>query len=152
MAPTTYTVAELKALVLGQINKIKGIAAVFANPDDDQSYDEAVRECGFEIPATDDDDLTIKYQWLIQRMRRWYIGQLYVQYVLQFEAGDLKAQQIVRNLERMLKTMDEQFGAAKADADLAHIFYNAATYFGTDLVQDSGFVTDRIGQDTSSYE
>lgn len=151
MATKDYTEAEIKTLVLDQMNDIKGLSASFTSNDATEALDEAVRECGFEVPATTDADKLTKYQWLILRMRRFYLGRLYDQYILRFDAGELKAWQIAKNLSKTCKALDEQFGAVKSDPDNAHLFHNADTVFGTDIVLLSGFVNDRAGQDISDY-
>lgn len=152
MATKDYTESELKTLVLNQINNIKGLSANFTSTDADEAYDEAVRECGFEIPPTDDNDKLFKYQWLIQRQRRWYLSRLYEQYILRFDVGELKARQIAKNLSQVIQSLDEQFGAAKSDPNNAHVFYNAENIFGSDIVISSGLIDDRIGQDITEYK
>lgn len=143
-----YTEADLKTLVLDQVNNIKGLEAAFDPMQSEEAYDEAVMECGFSIPEITDVDKDRKYHWLIQRMRRWYLGRLLEQYNLRFDAGDLKAQQIVTNLLNTCNKYDSDFAIAKTDNATAHLFINAELGFSSQpLVLKPGFVDDRIGLD-----
>ena len=142
-----YTESEIKSLVLNQINGIKGLDAAFDSDDATEALDEAVRECGFEHPLNTDTDKDVKYNWLIQRMRRFYIGRLLERYILRFDAGDLKAQGIVKNLTDAINKMDDDFDKARSDEKTAHIFIDAEGLFGSDtVVVGPGFIDDRIGQ------
>jgi hypothetical protein len=140
---TIYTEAEIKDLVLRQINNIKGLQVQF--DDATEAYDEAVRECGFPCPLSTDSDKEKKYQLLVQRMRRWFLWQLLQQYILKFQSGDARAQQIVENLERVINKLDKDFEAARSAYDTAGLLADAA-YFGNDLVLTTGLIDDRIGQ------
>lgn len=146
MAIKDYTLDELKSMVLTQVNAIKGLSDEFGTNYSDESYNEAVRECGFELPETDDVDKSKKYQWLIQRMRRWFLFQLWQQYILRFKAGDMEAQQLASNLEKIIKKLDEAFEAAKTAIDTAALFVDSDYIFGTDLVVGPGFIDDRFGE------
>src|SRR4030042_1592093 len=99
---TSYDTDSLQQLVLTQINTIKGLQSSFEQPAAEDAYDEAVRECGFPCPTSTEDDKEKKYQWLVQRMRRWFMWQLLQQYILKFKAGDMEAQQIVKNLDTIV--------------------------------------------------
>lgn len=143
-----YTEADLKVLVLNQINSVKGLEAAFDPMQSEEAYDEAVMECGFSTPEITDGDKDRKYHWLIQRMRRWFIGRLLEQYSLRFDAGDLKAQQIVDNLLKICTKNDADFVFAKSDNATAHLFLDATTGFSSSpMVLKPGFVDDRIGLD-----
>lgn len=148
MAIKDYTQTELTYLVLTQANKIRGLRTEFEPEDSNSAYDEACRECGFELPATDDADKRLKYQWLIHRMRRWYIFQLWQQNVQFADNGDFKAQQIVKNCDRIVTKLDADFETAKTAEDSAHLFLDAGTVFGVPLVVGTGFIEDRIGETT----
>lgn len=147
MAHKTFTLDEIKNTVLDQINKIKGIGTKFVLPEASAAYDEATREIGFELPATSDPDVDIKYQWIIERMRRWFIFQLYNQHLLRFDVSDMRAGQLVKNLEKAVKTMDDRFSAARENEATAHIFIKAANVFGDDMVLTSGFLENAMGKD-----
>lgn len=142
---TIYKEEDLKNSVLNQVNTIKGLQTVFTTPDADEAYNEAVRECGFICPVDSDTDKAKKYQWLLQRMRRWFLYQLYMQYILKFKSGDAEAQQIASNLQKAIDKLDKDFETAKAnDAEL----FVDSTYFGEDLVLGTGLIEDRVGQQT----
>ncbi len=149
MAHKTYTTDDLKKLVMDQVNKVKGISASFGISEADEAYDQAVTEVGFETPVATDSDLDVKNLWLINRMRRWFISQLSLEYILRFDTGDLRASQLSKNLERMVTRLDEEFKAAKESEATAHIFIKASNVFGDDLVLTSGFLEDGVGQDIS---
>ena len=149
MATVTYTTQGLKLLVLTQINRIKGLSASFEAGDADASYDEAVRECGFENPVAGDADRDIKYQWLMQRMRRWYLARLHEQYILRFDISDMRAGQVERSLEKIVSKLDEAFAEARTAEATAHIFLSQEDVFGSDLVVTSGFLDNAMGEDIS---
>lgn len=144
---TTYSVADLKTLVLNQVNGVKGMAASFPNAD--AAYDEAVRQCGFSNPEASDAAAEVKTDWLIQRMRRWFIEQLQIQYILRFDTGDLRSGQISRNLEKKIAAMDQAFSDAKNNDATAHLFIDASAFFGKEMVMTSGFVDSKLGEDLS---
>ena len=147
MATPTYIASEIKVLVLEQANKIKGLQILFDDTDADSAYVEACMECGFEVPLVDDVSKDKKNFWLLQRMKRWYLGQLWIQYSLRFDLGDIKAQSITKNLEILCGAMDKRFDAAKSAEDTAHLFSDATTTYGSDpIVIDTGLVEDRVGQ------
>ena len=148
MATKNYTLSELKTLVLDQMNQIKGLEAPFGNTnaDADNSYDEAVMQCGFEIPATTDADKDKKYFWLIQRIRRWYMGRLLEQYSLRFKAGDMEAQQIYLNIRSLCKDLDDAFQKARESETESYLFINADTSIDSAIIVSPGFIEDRIGQ------
>lgn len=150
MATKDYTVSEIQTLVLDQSNNIKGIdsTAQFQPEQSVEAYDEACRECGFENPETTDADKLQKYHWLIQRMRHWYLWQLWQQYILRFKGGDMEAQQIVKNLEVIVNKMDKDFEAGKTAGTTAHLFNDAGTVFGEAMVIGPGFIDDRLNEDT----
>lgn len=144
-----YTEAQIKALVLDQINNIKGLDNSFMPSDADEAYDWAVMQCGFSVPASTDTDKDTKYQWLIQRMRRWYMGRLRDMYSLRFDAGELRAGQIVKNLMSICEALDTDFKEAKDDPATAALFVDSQAVFDDDMVIGPGFVDDRFGQDIS---
>lgn len=146
MAVKDYTLTELKELILAQVNKVKGLDVPFDSVDSDEAYDSAVRDCGFELPLTTDEDKAQKYKWLAQRMGWWYFSKLLERYVFRFKTVDLEAQQLVGNLERLVKRYDEEFTKAKEDAKTTHLFIDADTQFGIDIVVGPGFVDDRISE------
>ena len=146
MAIKDYSLTELKELVLLQINKIKGLDIPFDSIDSDEAYDSAVRECGFELPETDDVDKAPKYRWLAHRMGSWYFSKLLERNIYKFKMGDLEANQLVGNLERLIKKYDEEFTKAKEDAGTTHLFMDADTAFGEDMIVAPGFIEDRVGE------
>lgn len=148
MATKDYTLAEIKELIREQANNIKGLSSSFLSSDSDAAYDEAVRECGFELPGTTDADKQLKYHWLILRMRRWYMWQLWQQYILRFKAGDMEAQQIVKNLQNIVDKMDKAFETGKTAEDAAHLFIDSDVVFGTSMVIGAGFIDDRMCETT----
>lgn len=149
MAIVEYTKEELKTLVTEQINKVTEITTKFTiEVEGEEAYNSAVRECGFEIPATDDADKALKYHWLIERMRRWFYGRILELRFLRFDAGELLASQVAKNLMAIIEKMDEQFSEAREAAETAALFVDADTYFGSDVVIGPGLIDDRIGQPT----
>jgi len=149
MAIKDYTIKELQSMILEQANNIKGLDIKFAPEHAVSAYEEAVMECGFEIPAESDNDRRKKMQWLILRMRRWFLWQLWQQYSLMFQGGDFNAQQIAFNLQKLVENLDKAFEAAKSAPETAALFIDAKTVFGTlPLVSGTGFAEDRIGQDS----
>ncbi len=143
----TYTLDELKELVLTQINKINGINPVFTPEESDMAYDQAVRDVGFELPAIDDASIKDKYTWLIKRMQRWYVGQLEFRFSAMFDAGDLKSEQSWKHWQIMGEKMDLEFERAKDAVGTAIIFNPIDDVMGGSMVVDTGFVEDRVGQD-----
>jgi hypothetical protein len=142
-----YTVEEIKALVLDRINQIEGLKTTYTFIDADEAYEFATIECGFTHPESGDEDKDKKYRWLIQRMRRWYLGDLWERYILRFDVGDLAAQKIVENLKNICEKLDKDFEEAKASDDLGHLFATAADVFGSGAsVIGTGLIEDRIGQ------
>jgi hypothetical protein len=151
MAIKDYTLTELKEMVLEQANAIKGLSTSFGSTQGDEAYEEANRECGFELPATDDADKAKKIHWLIMRMRRWYLFQLWQQYSLLFQGGDMNAQQIAFNLMKLVDKMDQQFVDAKSAPDTAALFIESDVMFGSlPIVLSPGFIEDRIGQEAQT--
>lgn len=144
-----YTLSELKTLVLDQINQIKGLSTAFVSTDSDEAYDWATMQCGFTIPDSTDTDKDKKFEWLIQRQRRWYMGRLRDIYSLRFDAGELRAGQIAKNLMTICETLDAAFNAAKNDAATASLFADSQAIFTDDVVSGPGLVDDRFGQDIS---
>lgn len=147
--PTTYTEQQIKDLVMNQINKTKGLSSLFVSADATESFDEAVRECGFGLPASDDEFIQPKYEWLIKRMRRWYFSRLLEQYSLRFDTSDLRASQIPKNLRAVIADMDQEFADAKESDKTSHLFIDAAAFFGDDMVVTSGFLDNAYGEDVS---
>lgn len=151
MAIKDYTLTELKEMVLEQANAIKGLATAFDSTHGDEAYEEANRECGFELPETTDADKAKKIHWLIQRMRRWYLFQLWQQYSLLFQGGDMNAQQIAFNLMKLVEKMDQQFLDAKSAPETAALFLEAEVMFGyLPIVVGTGFIDDRLGQEAQT--
>lgn len=153
MAITDYTDNELKRFVLGKINGIKGISPDFSASDSTESFNSAVRECGFGIPAAteDDRDRAKKYHWIIERMKYWFLDLLLIRYSLEFDKGELKADGIKKGLIKILAGMDKKFKDAQSDPINAALFLDASDVFGSDLlVIPTGFIEDRIGQMTDT--
>ena len=150
MALQDYTKTELETMVLAKINGIKGLSANFINDDATESYESAARECGFEVPETTDTDKGKKYNWLIERMKYWFLDHLLTRYILEFDKGEFKAEGIKKGLIKILSNMDKKFNAAKSDPANAALFLDSSDVFGDDLlVLPPGFIDDRIGQATS---
>jgi len=149
MSHKTFSLDQIKSLVLNQVNAVKGLSEKFTSGQAGEAYDEATREIGFELPAASDTDVEIKYQWIIERMRRWFLFQLYNQHILRFDISDLRAGQVVRNLEKAIKGMDDRFRSAREEQATAHLFMKAADVFGNDMVLTSGFLENAMGKDIS---
>jgi len=148
MALVTYTESELQLLVLNQINKIKGLSVLFTSEDASEAYNAAVRDCGFEHPANDDDDLGKKYRWLLQRMRRWYTDTLLFQYSMRFDSQDMKTSQISKSLMTLRDSLDKEFN--REINNNPSLFSEALpTMFYDDMVTGHGLVDDQIGQDAT---
>jgi hypothetical protein len=145
MALDTYTDQEIQDKVLERVNKIKGLSVDFDSDEAKDSYEEAVRECGFEVPTADDADKNMKQLWLMKRMHRFFMMRLFEQYSLRFSVDQMSADQIPKTLLNAIKYMDQEFEKAKEVLDL---FSSLTDVFGdSSFVFGPGFVTDRIGQD-----
>lgn len=145
MALESYTAQELQDKVLARVNKIKGLSVDFDTDEAKESYEDAVRECGFEAPISTDADMNMKQLWLTKRMHRFFMMRLFEQYSLRFGVDNMTADQIPKTLLNAIKYMDEEFEKAKEILDL---FSSLTDVFGdSSFVFGPGFVTDRIGQD-----
>lgn len=151
MPAKIYTEEQIKTLVLTWCNKIKKLDMQFYMPDADESYDFAVRECGFALPAEGDPDHDInnKNHWLIRRMQRWFIERIRDANLLLIDTGDVEGGGVVSRLESILAKMDDEFMAAKESESIGHLFIGITTL--KPRVVASGFNYDRAGQDRS-YE
>jgi hypothetical protein len=148
MAITSYTESEIKALVLNWANSIKKLTITFTDSDSDEAYDSAVRDCGFEVPESDDEYLAFKNQWIIERQRYFYLRSVRDQHILFMDSGDLQFGGITERITKILNEMDKRFDEAKNSATTAHLFITPEMLFGEGaIVVDSGFVNDRMGQD-----
>lgn len=148
-----YTADELKLMLLEEVNKVLKLDKSFTLADADVAYDEACRECGFSLPSdsTDASSDTMN-QWLIQRMRRYFMYQLRNKHLLLIDNSDIKVGGIVERMTKILAEMDDKFAAARMDAMTSGLFVNASDVYGLDsVVVSSGFIEDRVGQDKASY-
>lgn len=148
---TTYSQEEFETLILGQINAIKNVKTPFDLVEASQALREAEMECGFSFPSISDSDASKKYRWIANRMRRWFYWRLYERYILQFNVGDLQAQGISVNMQKIVEMLDKEFEKGKEiDAD---IFTTSDVLFGErPFVYLSGLVEDRIGQSVEERE
>ena len=150
MALKDYTKDDLETLVVVKINGIKGLDADYGVEEAREAYESAARECGFELPETTDTDKGKKYNWLIERMKYWFLDHLLTRYILEFDKGEFKAEGIKKGLIKILSNMDKKFNAAKSDPANAALFLDSSDVFGDDLlVLPPGFIDDRIGQATA---
>jgi len=148
-----FTVAEMQSMVLDRINKIKKLSTVFTQPESVDAYDAAVRECGFSVPVTGDDDINLKNEWLIKRMGFWFYYMVRERHLLLVDSGDIKASEIVKNLTKILDGFNAEFEKAKTSDTTSFLFTEAGNVFGSDpMVLPSGFVNDSIGEDITTYD
>lgn len=155
MSVRVYTAAELKGLVLEQVNAIKNLSDSFNITHANQAYDTAVRECGFEVPISGDADLGAKNEWLIRRMKRWFYAELAAQYATIFDSGDIRAGQIYRNFAQKTKDYDLDFKEAKENPATLNLFVRADQLFDltSGHVFKPGFQQDMVGQEIAEvYE
>lgn len=146
--PDYADAAELTSLIQEEANKTKGLKVLFAQDEAEEAYKTATQELGFIFPEDDDTDYGFKCLWLKERMRRWYMSRLWDQHPMRFDTSDMKASQVVANLEKRVKKLDEDFMKAKEDKATAHLFIDSSMVIGTTLlVTPSGFEDDRVGTD-----
>lgn len=149
-----YTEAEIKTLVLDQVNSIKKLSDLgitFTSTDSTQAYDTAVRECGFVVPIATAGDIDARNTWLINRQRRWFYYRIREKLILLMENGDLKGGGIIDRLSKVITEMDAEFQKAKEAEGTAHLFLDATATLASSSVIPSGFVNDRAGQDITEY-
>jgi hypothetical protein len=103
------------------------------------------------FPDVDDQDIGVKYTWLVKRMKRWYVGELIVRFGGLFDSGDLKASQSFNNWMALATTMDADFEKAKEDAATAALFTTVDSMMAGSMIITPGNKTDRIGQDLTNY-
>lgn len=153
MATTTYTVSSLKTYVKTEMNDIDGLSD-FADSDLNNAYDEAIRECNFEVPTSTDSYKDIKNTCLINRMMRFLFRKAYMRHVLRFDVKEMKAGQIVNNLwgkAGVISRLDEEFENYKVGTYAYLFIADIDKVFATDSVAPSGFKYDDLGMDTSEY-
>lgn len=148
---TVYTEATIKNLVMTQVGQIMKVDPPFSPEDADVAYQTAVRECGYIVPTSDDEDLDQRNHWLIERMRRWFIWNLVERHALFVSMGDVRTSSIPEQVMKIIKVLDDAFQAAKSDTTTAHLFIDAEVFFGSPIVVASQFVDDRVGQDQTTY-
>lgn len=129
---------QLKDLVLRQINNIKGLSPTFTPNDSVAALDFAKMECGFEYPTAADTRRDSKLLLMINRMRKWYYDRLREHYILRFDTGDLRARQIVENLQKAIQDMDKSFAEA--------MFSGPDLFGATAMVHRSGIFDDYVGE------
>lgn len=150
MSITYHTLAELKQLALDTANAI-GLATAYVSADADNAYNYATARCGFENPDSADADYYLKQHWLLEGMNLCFLYDVQRKYLLKFDVGDLRLGQISRMVRDMLQEREAALEKAKASSATAHLFVDAATYFGT-MVVKSGIVDDAIGQSIDAEE
>lgn len=153
MATTTYTVSSLKTYVKTEMNDIDGLSD-FADSDLNNAYDEAIRECNFEVPTSTDSYKDIKNTCLINRIMRFLFRKAYMRHVLRFDVKEMKAGQIVNNLwgkAGVISRLDEEFENYKVGTYAYLFIADIDKVFATDSVAPSGFKYDDLGMDTSEY-
>lgn len=153
MATTTYTVSSLKTYVKTEMNDIDGLSD-FTDSDLNNAYDEAIRECNFEVPTSTDSYKDIKNTCLINRMMRFLFRKAYMRHVLRFDVKEMKAGQIVNNLwgkAGVISRLDEEFENYRVGAYAYLFIADIDKVFVTDSVVPSGFKYDDLGMDTSEY-
>lgn len=153
MATTTYTVSSLKTYVKTEMNDIDGLSD-FTDSDLNNAYDEAIRECNFEVPTSTDSYKDIKNTCLINRMMRFLFRKAYMRHVLRFDVKEMKAGQIVNNLwgkAGVISKLDEEFENYRVGAYAYLFIADIDKVFATDSVVPSGFKYDDLGMDTSEY-
>lgn len=153
MATSTYTVSSLTTYVKTEMNDIDGLAD-FTDTDLTNAYDEAIRECNFEVPLSTDTYKDIKNTCLINRMFRFLFRKAYMRHILKFDVKDMKAGQLVNNLwgkSGIISKLDEEFEQYRI-GPYAYLFIaNVSKIFATDSVIPSKFKYDRFGMDTTEY-
>jgi len=112
-----------------------------------EAYRDASAKCGFENPLSTDTDYAVKQNWLIKMMTRYFYDRKLMSSAGKFDVEGLKLGQVARGLRDTIKSIDDEFAKAKEDGNTAHLFMDAADYFGTSVSAPSGIVDDTVGAD-----
>lgn len=150
MALTYYSLVKLKELAMDSANTI-GLPTQYREDDVDKAYGYACGRCGYTNPDASDADYGFKQTWLIEMMQVYFLRDVQNKYLLKFDVGDLKLGQVSRMVRDMLSDREAGFEKAKSDPNTAHLFVNAATYFGKSVFK-SGIVDDMFGHSLDEAE
>lgn len=134
------TADELKEVLALEL---KSLSSKVDTNDYDNALNNAQRDTGWVCPVTTD----FQIQWLKERSKRWLFFFLWSESAHKFKFEQINLQNRFEHYERLIKYMDMQFEAAKAE-NIAE-FANASAYemFGTKI--EAGFQYDDLGNDTT---
>lgn len=125
--------------------EIKGLSTQFVEANFTDAVDEAIRETGFTLPNTDDEQT----KWLKARTTRHLIYMLWLENSVKFKVKTIALDQKFEHLHKMLAKMDKDWEAAKDDP-LLGVTVDSYEQFGHRI--GSGFAYDELGKDITYNE
>jgi len=125
--------------------EIKGLSTQFVEANYQDAVDEAIRETGFAMPNTDDEQI----KWLKARTTRHLIQMLWLENSVKFKVKTISLDQKFEHLHKMISKMDKDWEKAKEDP-LMGVTVDSYQQFGHRI--SSGFASDDLGRDITYNE
>lgn len=121
--------------------EIKGLSDEFDSDDYSDAVDAAERDTGFSFPTTD----SFQIKWLVERTKRALFFSVLAENTTSFKFKQIDIQGIFKNLQELIKIMDEAFDQAQADYVDKFAQLDPLHFFGHKV--DAGFAYDGMGRD-----
>lgn len=133
--------ADLITLVT---REIMGLSSKFDSDNYADAVDNAERDTGWAMPVTS----SFQIKWMVQRTKRALFFMLLTGEAKQFHYEQIHLEQAFGHYRTLIKDMDEEFKAAKAEDPYEFASVESYQMFGTKI--DAGFQYDPItGRDTT---
>jgi len=123
--------------------EIKGLSSNFDSDDYADAVDDAERETGFVFPTTD----AFQILWLNKRVKRALFFSLLSANAESFKFKQINLQDKFKNLQALVKSMDEEFIAALKENAYEFANVDAVQAFGHKI--GAGFDYNAFGKDIS---
>jgi hypothetical protein len=132
-------------LITEVTNEIKGLSTHFDATDYAQAVDDAERDTGFTLPATDDGQI----KWLKRRTKRHLFYMLWTESAHKFKFEQINLQHRFEHYKQLIEKEDLDFEKALED-EILFADVNDTQLFGHKI--DAGFSQDDYGRDTTYDE
>ena len=111
-----YTLAQLKQLALKNAQRYR---SEYDDSDVTKAYTSACALAGFENPASSDvTDYALMQYWLINLMNLYFYKDIYDRKLLHHDIADLKINQVLKNIEKVIDKLEKAFKDTKDDPSM----------------------------------